>query len=309
MRRTRRVGTLVTGQEPWWRRSASPSLDSRRRLSPLGLLREVRDGAFGPDYQRPAFWKGADCVEGEALLLLPVDAVGIVRPAEVEDEVFSHDEKTLWRDWLGQPFPDPFLGLLFGLLPEGCSIHLLVVGHSGKVCLRMQFGERPRLAAILSEGQVGAVVVGTFVVAAGDDTVMRVAEGDGEDTGGFGTVEDGSVEGLPGFSVVWGVEDAGCFAASRAPDVWIGGRRSARAPLVRERNTTIAGRESAFAVEGFGQLRRRDGVPGFAIFRREQLEFRFSLFVGDGIAEDDAMLWIPEHHGVEKSLGIRIGEL
>ena len=171
------MGTLVTGQEPWWRRSASPSLDSRRRLSPLGLLREVRDGAFGPDYQRSTFRKGTDGVEGEALLLLPVDAVGIVRPAEVEDEVFSHDEKTLWRDWLGQPFPHPFLGLLFGLLPEGCSIHLLVVGHSGKVCLRMQFGERPRLAAILSEGQVGAVVVGTFVVAAGDDTAVPFSIG------------------------------------------------------------------------------------------------------------------------------------
>src|SRR4029077_9114258 len=129
------------------------------------------------------------------------------------------------------------------------------------------------------------------------------------DAGGFGTVEDRSVEGLPGFSAVWGVEDAGCFAAGREPDVWIGGRRNARAPLVRERNTTIAGRESAFSFEGFGHLRGRDGVPGFAIFRREQLEFRLPLFVGDRISEDDAMLWIPEHHGVEKSLGIRVREL
>src|SRR5579864_225848 len=271
------------------------------------------DGAFGADDQRPTFWKRADCIEGEALLLLSVDAAGIVGRAEIKDEVFSHDEKALWRDWFGQFFSDPFRGLLLGLLPEGCSIHLLVVGHGREICLRMQVGERPRLAAIRGESQVGAVVIGMLVVAAGDDAVTRVAEGDGEDAGGFWTVEDGSVEGLPGFSAVRGVEDAGGFAAGGEPGVGIGGRfggrRSARTPLFHDRNASIAGRESAFTVKGFGQLRRRDGMPGFAIFRSEQLEFRLPLLVGDGITQYDAMLWIPEGHGVEESLGVRIGEL
>ena len=83
----------------------------------------------------------------------------------------------------------------------------------------MQGRERPGFAAILGEGQVGAVAVRMLVVAAGDYSVSRVAEGDGENTGRFRAVEDGSGEDLPGFAAVWGVEDARSFAAAAEPDV------------------------------------------------------------------------------------------
>jgi len=87
--------------------------------------------------------------------------------------------------------------------------------------LRENFGDGPGFAAVGGEGEVGAVLIGMFVVAAGDDAVVGVAEGDGEDAGGIGAVRDGSVEDLPGVAAIGGVKDAGGFAAGGEPDVGI----------------------------------------------------------------------------------------
>jgi len=62
-----------------------------------------------------------------------------------------------------------------------------------------------------------------LVVASGDYSMERIAERDGEDSGGVGSVDDGSVEDLPGLAAVWRVEDSGSFAAGGEPDVGVGG--------------------------------------------------------------------------------------
>src|SRR5207245_11184054 len=97
-----------------------------------------------------------------------------------------------------------------------------VVGDGGVVGLRFDLRYGPGFAGVVGEGEVGAVLVGMFVVAAGDHAVSWIAKGDGEDSGGVGAVEDGSVEDLPGLAAVGGVKDAGCFATGGEPDVGIG---------------------------------------------------------------------------------------
>ena len=87
----------------------------------------------------------------------------------------------------------------------------------------MEGSDSPGVAAVVGEGEVGAVLVGMFVVAAGDDAVGGVTEGDGEDSGGVGAVDDGSVEDLPGLAAIGGVEDAGGAASGGEPDVGVGG--------------------------------------------------------------------------------------
>ena len=65
----------------------------------------------------------------------------------------------------------------------------------------------------------------------------------------------------------------------------------------------------SFAFFCGGKLRWRDVGPGLAVVRHEEFEFWFAGFVGDGIAEDEAVGWIPEDHGVEESFRIFVGEL
>jgi len=100
---------------------------------------------------------------------------------------------------------------------------LAVVGCCREIDLMMQRGQSPGFAAVFREGEVGAVIVGMFVVAAGDYSVLGVAEGDRENSGGIGAVDDWSVRDLPGLSAIGGVEDAGGFASSGEPDVGVGG--------------------------------------------------------------------------------------
>ncbi len=87
----------------------------------------------------------------------------------------------------------------------------------------VDLGESPGCAAVAGEGEVGAVLAGVFVVAAGDYAVIGVAERNGENSGGVGAVEDWGVEDLPGLAAVWGVEDSGCLTAGGEPDVGVGG--------------------------------------------------------------------------------------
>jgi len=98
-----------------------------------------------------------------------------------------------------------------------------IIGCGGEVGLGADGGERPGFAAVVGEGEVRAVLVGMFVVAAGDYAVQRVAESYGEDSGRVLAVDYGSVEDLPGLSAVGGVEDAGGAAAGGEPDVCLRG--------------------------------------------------------------------------------------
>src|SRR5258708_7450838 len=71
----------------------------------------------------------------------------------------------------------------------------------------------------------------------------------------------------------------------------------------------VAGGECGFAFECGRELSGRDRGPGLAVVRHQEFEFWRAGFVGDGIAENYAMGSVPEDHGVEKSLFIRVGEL
>jgi hypothetical protein len=138
------------------------------------------------------------------------DAGGVFGRAEIENEFGTYYEETDLGLVVVQVF---FLGV----------IDAVIVGCRGEVGLGMDFGESPGFAAVVGEGQVGAVLVGMFVVAAGDYSVSRVAESYGEDSGGVGAVDYGSVEDLPGLATVGGVEDSGGATAGGEPDVGVWG--------------------------------------------------------------------------------------
>ena len=106
-----------------------------------------------------------------------------------------------------------------------------------------------------------------FVVAAGDYAVGFVAEGDGEDSGGVGAVEDWSVENLPGLAPVGGMEDASGAASGGEPDVGI-----------RNGDAGIAGGECALAFDCVWEFCWRDWGPGLAVVGDEEFEFQFGGF-------------------------------
>jgi hypothetical protein len=68
-----------------------------------------------------------------------------------------------------------------------------------------------------------------------------------------------------------------------------------------------------FAFYSGRELGWREVGPGFAVICDQQFEFQWSgfiaVFIGDGIAEDYAVGWVPENHGVEEAFGIFVGEL
>ena len=66
---------------------------------------------------------------------------------------------------------------------ESVSPSAVCIGDSRKIPLRCNGCKRPGAAAIRGECKVGALSFGLLVVAAGDDALLRVTEGDGEDTG------------------------------------------------------------------------------------------------------------------------------
>jgi hypothetical protein len=50
-------------------------------------------------------------------------------------------------------------------------------------------------------------------------------------------------------------------------------------------------------------------MPGAAVDCEEEFEFQLAGFVGDGIAEDDAMSGVPESHRIEEARRIGVGVL
>src|SRR5438105_4342578 len=83
--------------------------------------------------------------------------------------------------------------------------------------------EFPFLAAVMSEGEIRPVPVRMLVVSTGDHAVKRIAEGDGEDACGLGTMSDGSIENRPGFSAIGRVEHASATASGGEPEIGIVG--------------------------------------------------------------------------------------
>src|SRR5208283_79711 len=182
------------------------------------------DCAFGADDQRSASGVRTYGVELYSQLFFGGDAGRVGGREEVEDEVLANEEESLRRRRLHARLLSCAFCTGSILLLQDCGlVHAAVVGGAGKVCERMDCGESPGFAAVIGEGEVGAVVVGIFVVAASDNSVQRVAEGDGENSGGVGAVEDGSIEDLPGLSAIGRVEDAGGAASGGEPDVGVGG--------------------------------------------------------------------------------------
>jgi hypothetical protein len=253
------------------------------------ILGDGGDGTFGADEDGATGGVGADGVELNAGLFGWADAGGVLGRMEVEYEFGVGEEQA-----------DVSLVILF-ILGGECS-EFAVVRDSGEVGLREDFGESPGLAAVGGGGEVRAIVVGMFVVSAGDDAVVCVAKGDREDSGGIGSVGNGGAEDLPGASAVSGVEDTGRFAAGGEPDVEI-------ARNCEDGEASVAGGESAFAFECGWQLRRWNGSPVLAIVGDHQVEFQFAGLVGDGITQNNAVGGVPEGDGVEESLGIGVGEL
>ena len=151
---------------------------------------------------------GAYGVELDCGFFAGADSGGISWRAEVEEEFGGYEE-------------DAGLGLvvvkIFGLGIFDAAI----VGCGGEVGLGADWRKGPGFAAVVGEGEIGAVLVGVFVVASGDYAVQGIAESDGEDSGGILAVDDGGVEDLPGLAAVGGVEDAGGAAAGGEPDVGV----------------------------------------------------------------------------------------
>src|SRR5271165_1644799 len=172
--------------------------------------RDGRDYTLRADDECSALGIGAYGIELHCQLFICAHALRIRRRAEVEDEVLTDEEEALRGDRFVPCLLSFGLGLGSNrLLPNCLLIDFAVVSHRGEICLRMNRGKRPCLAAVLGEGEVGPIVVGMFVVASGDHAMQRVAERDGENAGRVGTMQDGGVEDLPSFAAVGGVNDAG----------------------------------------------------------------------------------------------------
>ena len=166
----------------------------------FGHLGDSCDGALWAGEEGSAGGIGTHRVEPGTGLLVRADAGGLFRWVEVIDEFGTDDEEAV---------------VAFAVLP--------VVGYRGVIGVRECVGECPSFTGVGGEGEVGAVLVGMFVVSAGDYTVRWVVESYGEDAGGVGAVEDRGVEDLPRLSAVGRMKNAGHAAAGGEPDVRVGG--------------------------------------------------------------------------------------
>ena len=176
----------------------------------------------------------------------------------------------------------------------GCSRAVRGEGDGRKVKLRGDVCEGPSAAAVVSEGEVGAVFLGMLVVATGDDAVFRVAESDGEDASGVGSVDDGSFGDSPALAGVGGAKYAGGFPSGSKPDI----------VLSLDGDTGSAGGEGAFTGDG-----GRDVADGrFQCLPPSAVEINSNLLFY-GVADGDAAVGVPEGHAIEEAFRVLIGEL
>ncbi len=148
-----------------------------------------------------------------------------------------------------------------------------VESDRGKIGLRAQGRKFPSLAPIFAEGEIGTILFGLLVVAAGNDAMGSVGESDGEYSSGAGPVNDRGFGRLPALSAVDGVEDTGGTASAGKPDV-----------VAFKRNTTVAGRECAFPFEGSRERGRGKPLPTVSVVGGEELEFQFAGSIRDRVA-------------------------
>jgi len=173
-------------------------------------------------------------------------------------------------------------------------------GYGGNISLRRDGGQSPGEAAIIGKGQVGAALLGIPVVSTSDHAMDRVAEGDGGDSQGFIAVDDGGLDDRPCLARVGRTKYPRDLAPGSEPDVG----------LALGGNAGSAGGECAFS---FDRRRKRVGRNRFpvlaAVIGCDQFKSKFAGMAGDGVAERDAVIRVPEGHAIEKSLGISVGKL
>src|ERR1019366_928942 len=156
--------------------------------------------------------------------------------------------------------------------------------------------ERPSFAAVGGGCRCCNDVVGFAIIAAGDHAVMLIAEGNRENTRGFGPSNDRRFAYLPVLTSILGMKDPRGFGrARREPDV----------VLVTGDQAGAAGREGPFTRQGWweGLCRKRFPI-GSAVFGYNQLKHPF-----DRIAEGNAVLLVPERDSIEKGCGVGTLEL
>src|SRR5579859_696963 len=141
----------------------------------------------------------------------------------VEDEVGPNHEEALGSDRLDANLLSLFFRCsLFGVLASGGLDDSPVVRQGGEVGLRLDGGNGPGLSAVVGESEIRSILFWPLVVAAGNGAVQRILEGDGEDSGGVGAVEDRGLKNLPGLPAIGGVEDASGGASGGEPQVLVG---------------------------------------------------------------------------------------
>jgi hypothetical protein len=189
----------------------------------LLALWNCRDGTLRSDNQYSSLRVGAGGVEGEPKFFIASEPARIGRRAKIKNEIFADDKNPLRGDWLHANFLAGRLSRFFlRKLANGFFVDPAVIGYRGEVREGMQIGECPGLASVFRESEIRTVIFGALVVTSGDYAVGGVAKGNGEDSGGVWSMQDGGVVDLPGLSPVRRVEDAGGLAASGEPDVGVG---------------------------------------------------------------------------------------
>src|SRR5579862_2849043 len=131
-------------------------------------LGDGRDRAVGAHKQDSTGGVRADRVELQAGSLRRTDTGGVIGRAEIIDR-FTGDN------------PETDVGLV---IVQGCSRSAqgsAIVGNGGVIGLRENFGERPCLAAVVGERQVGPVLRRMLIVPSGDHAVEWITKGNGKD--------------------------------------------------------------------------------------------------------------------------------
>ena len=192
-----------------------------------------RDRAFGSDDQDSAFGVGAGRVEGECPVFFCRRCGEDRRAGGNRRRNCADDEDSL--RWIG--FTSNFLPAVSADLSVCDRTASWIFGHKRRRrSRRADVGERPGLATIFGEGQVGAVVSGCCI-SAGDNAVVRRGRRWRRFRRSRGR-EDWGVVDLPGLSAVGGVEDTSGLAPGSEPDVGVGaaeGREQMRCTSSRRR--------------------------------------------------------------------------
>src|SRR6202451_14819 len=263
------------------------------------------------DKQRASTRKSADRVKFQLGLFSRTNPSRDSRHAQIENKAGIHGKNRIF------------------IIPASLGI----VSHRGKVRLRMNSRNGPRSAAVMRECEVGTILIGMLVVAAGNRAVQSIAKDDRENSSRVRAMCNGRLRDQPSLSPIRRVENSRRRTSRSEPNVGItrgnhphpnrrrGGFRIferivpcsssvfARALRRQKGNTRCAGGESAFARDRCRKIRWRNRAPSLAIVSNQQLELQRTRLTPARIAQNDAVRGIPERHRVKKYLGIAVGEL